>query len=89
MTEAEARALFTRFAAPLVSQANSAARRESATDLARALWLAMACGPEMEEATWKALVETGGLEPDLLEAVRIVEDLETVARDCGGDGLRG
>jgi D-glycero-D-manno-heptose 1,7-bisphosphate phosphatase len=26
---------------------------------------------------------------DLLEAVRIVEDLETVARDCGGDGLRG
>jgi D-glycero-D-manno-heptose 1,7-bisphosphate phosphatase len=26
---------------------------------------------------------------DLLEAVRIVADLETVARDCGRDGLRG
>jgi hypothetical protein len=26
---------------------------------------------------------------DLLEAVRLVAALETVARDCGGDGLPG
>lgn len=73
MDHAEATALFQRFAVPLAGYASSSpARKESAEMLAKSLWIAMIAGPEMEEETWKALREVGGLDDDALQPIKEV-----------------
>jgi len=70
ITQTEINDLVRKFAEPLGSYVNSAARKESAEMLTKALWTALIAGPEMEEATWEILKTQGKLDDDLLEAIQ-------------------
>lgn len=73
MDQADAQALFRKFAAPLAGYAaTSAQRKEGAEFMARTLWTALIAGPEMEEETWKAFRMHAHLEDDLLQAIKDV-----------------
>jgi hypothetical protein len=59
------------FAAPLAHYALSLpARREGAEFMVKTLWTVMMAGPEMEEATWKAFREIGGIQDEDLKAIQ-------------------
>ncbi len=71
MDQAEAQALFRKFAAPLAGYAaTSTARKELAEMLARLLWRAMIAGPETEGEIQKVLKSTRKLGDDSLQAIQ-------------------
>jgi hypothetical protein len=71
MEQAEVQTLFRKFAAPLAGyMATSAARKELAEMLARALWRAMIAGPETEEEIRKVLKSTRRLDDDSLQSIQ-------------------
>jgi hypothetical protein len=70
MTDKEVHDLLQEFAAPLSPYVTSPDRETSAKALVETLWLAMVTGPEIEEETWEILKTKGGLDDDLLDAIR-------------------
>jgi hypothetical protein len=61
VTDREAQELFARFAAPVSRAAKSPSQRKGAQRLAQTLWLALVTGPEIEDAVFQSLEETGSL----------------------------
>ena len=71
LTHEEILELQRQFAAPLAHYAlSSPARRDGAEFMVKTLWTAMMAGPGMEEATWKAFREAGGIEGEDLKAIQ-------------------
>jgi hypothetical protein len=71
LPQTEVQALLHKFAAPLAQYAStSPARKEMAEFMVKTLWTAMIAGPEMEEETWKAFREIGGISEDDLKAIQ-------------------
>jgi len=71
LTQTETQDLLRRFAAPLGDYAStSPARKDGAAFMVRTLWQATIAGPEMEEETWKAFREIGGVPEEDLKAIQ-------------------
>jgi hypothetical protein len=71
LTQAEIQALLRNFAAPLADYASTSHIRHQGADfMVRTLWQALIAGQEMEEETWKAFREIGGIEGEDLKAIQ-------------------
>jgi hypothetical protein len=70
LTDQKAQELFARFAAPVFRAAKTPSQRKGAQRLAQTLWLALATGPEIEEAVFQSLEEAGQLNPEDLAIIK-------------------